>query len=165
MQTCSSLMPFQRQRSCYSISFHLQSPSTTKKTIYNSFSSHNNKSSSVRSLKISCTRSHDMAVVSGDTWDECVLNSDIPVLVEFWAAWCGPCRMVHREMEEIAKEYSGKINCYMLKADENMGIAEKYDIKVVPVVLLFKNGKKCDSVTGTMPNYVYMAAIERLLSS
>ncbi|PIA28667.1 hypothetical protein AQUCO_06800087v1 [Aquilegia coerulea] len=144
----------------YSISLHFQSQ-TTKPISKSQFPSIHNNKSSTRSLNITCTRSHDMAVVSGDTWDECVLNSDIPVLVEFWAA----CRMVHREMEEIAKEYSGKINCYMLKVDENMGIADKYGIKVVPVVLLFKNGEKCDSVTGTMPNYVYMAAIEKLLSS
>lgn len=106
-----------------------------------------------------------MAVVTGDTWDEYVLNSDIPVLVEFWAAWCGPCRMVHREIEEIAKEYTGKIKCYMFKADEDIGIPEKYGIKVVPVVVLYRNGEQCDSVTGTMPYNVYTAAIEKLLSS
>ncbi|KAF9623046.1 hypothetical protein IFM89_036182 [Coptis chinensis] len=172
--SCARLMamhrvPIQSHRSCYRkfAALHLQSPSSVRvqknSVIRFSFCYGSKKSS--RSVKTGCVRHGDLPVVTGGTWDEYVLNSDIPVLVEFWAAWCGPCRMVHREVEEIAKEYTGKINCYMLKADEHIEIADKYDIKVVPVVVLFKNGEKRDSVTGTMPNYVYTAAIEKLLTA
>lgn len=73
--------------------------------------------------------------------------------------------MVHRVIEEIATEYAGKLKCFTLNADKDLEIAENYEIKAVPVVLLFKNGEKFDSVVGTMPKEFYMAAIERLLAS
>lgn len=73
--------------------------------------------------------------------------------------------MVHRVIDEIAAEYSGRLKCYVLDADSESQIAEDYDIKAVPVVLLFKNGEKCDSVIGTMPKEFYVASIERLLAS
>ncbi|KAK9135977.1 hypothetical protein Syun_015307 [Stephania yunnanensis] len=105
---------------------------------------------------------HKIDVVTGDSWDERILNSNVPVLVEFWAAWCGPCRMVHREIEEIVGQYQGKIDFYILKADDDPEIAEKYGVKAVPVVLFFKNGEKRASVTGTMPQEFYIAEIEKL---
>lgn len=104
-------------------------------------------------------------LVTAKSWEKLILSSDIPVLVEFHATWCGPCRMVHRVIDEIAAEYSGRLKCYVLDADSESQIAEDYDIKAVPVVLLFKNGEKCDSVIGTMPKEFYVASIERLLAS
>lgn len=73
--------------------------------------------------------------------------------------------MVHRVIDEIAGEYSGRLKCYVLDADREPKVAENYDIKAVPVVLLFRNGEKFESVIGTMPKEFYVAAIERLLSS
>lgn len=103
--------------------------------------------------------------VTKDLWDNSILKSEIPVLVIFYANWCGPCRMVHRIIDEIATEYAGKLKCFIVNTDTDMQIAEDYEIKAVPVVLMFKNGEKCDSVIGTMPKEFYVAAIERVLKS
>ncbi|KAK9112759.1 hypothetical protein Scep_020278 [Stephania cephalantha] len=134
-------------------------------TFTSSSSALERKSSSPRFVGAHGLRNGEIDVVTGDSWDERILNSNVPVLVEFWAAWCGPCRMVHREIEEIVGQYQGKIDFYILKADDDPEIAEKYGVKAVPVVLFFKNGEKRASVTGTMPQEFYIAEIEKLLAS
>lgn len=104
-------------------------------------------------------------MVTKDTWEKSVVNSDTPVLVEFYASWCGPCMMVHRIIDEIASEYAGRVNCFILNTDSDFPVAEVYNIMTVPVVLLFKNGERKESVVGTMPKEQYIAAIERILKS
>ncbi|KAJ8572364.1 hypothetical protein K7X08_008875 [Anisodus acutangulus] len=123
------------------------------------------KTSSPSPLRLFCLRDTKAAAVTAKSWDKLILSSDTPVLVEFHATWCGPCQMVHRVIDEIAAEYSGRLKCYVLDADSESLVAENYDIKAVPVVLLFKNGEKFEPVIGTMPKEFYVAAIERLLAS
>ncbi|CAH2051731.1 unnamed protein product [Thlaspi arvense] len=112
-----------------------------------------------------CVRDSKAAEVTERSWESSVLKSETPVLVEFYTSWCGPCRMVHRIIDEIAGGYAGKLNCYVLNADSDPLVAEEYEIKAVPVVMLFKNGEKRESIVGTMPKEFYISAIERVLNS
>ncbi|KZV37440.1 methylcrotonoyl-CoA carboxylase beta chain, mitochondrial-like [Dorcoceras hygrometricum] len=116
-------------------------------------------------LGLCVAASTNPSVVTGNSWDKLILNSDTPVLVEFYTSWCGPCNMVHRVISEIATDYSGKLKCFVLDADCDPQVTENYEIKAVPVVLLFKNGVKRESIMGTMPKEFYMAAIDRVLAS
>jgi thioredoxin 1 len=83
-------------------------------------------------------------------FDETVLKSDIPVLVDFWAPWCGPCHMIAPAMEELAGEYEGRVKVSKINVDENPQTAAKYGIRSIPTVLVFKEGKVLDQVIGAV---------------
>ena len=84
-------------------------------------------------------------------FDQEVLKSDIPVLVDFWAPWCGPCRMVSPLVDELAEELSGKLKVVKVNTDENQEIAVKYGIRSIPTLGIFKNGNIVDGVIGAVP--------------
>jgi thioredoxin 1 len=91
------------------------------------------------------------AEVTDNDWDAQVLKSDIPVMVDFWAPWCGPCRMVSPLVDELAEEYDGKARFYKLNTDDNMVTASKYGIRSIPTLLVFKSGELVDQVIGFRP--------------
>lgn len=101
--------------------------------------------------------------VNDGTWKSLVLDSEIPVLVDFWAPWCGPCRMIEPLIDELAKQYSGKIRCFKLNTDESPRIATEYGIRSIPTVMLFKNGEKKDTVIGAVPKTTLTASIEKYM--
>ena len=90
-------------------------------------------------------------VISDDNFIEEVIESDIPVLVDFWSEWCGPCKMIAPILEDIAEDYVGKIKLAKVNIDEIASLAAKYDITSIPTLLLFKNGEVVDSQMGVIP--------------
>jgi thioredoxin 1 len=91
------------------------------------------------------------AAVTDASFEQDVLKSDVPVLVDFWAPWCGPCRMVAPIVDEIAKEFEGKIKVFKLNTDENPNVASQYGIRSIPTLMLFKDGQKIETVVGAVP--------------
>lgn len=98
------------------------------------------------------------------TWDTDVLGADGLVMVDFWAVWCGPCRMIAPTVEELAKEYAGKVKVVKLNTDENPDIASRYKIMGIPTVMFFKNGEKVDQVVGAVPKSQLKGKIDTYLA-
>ncbi|MGO8740228.1 thioredoxin [Rhodoblastus sp.] len=89
--------------------------------------------------------------VSDATFESDVLKSDVPVVVDFWAEWCGPCKMIGPSLEELAKDYDGKVKIVKLNVDENPGVAGKLGIRSIPTLMLFKGGKVTSQKVGAAP--------------
>lgn len=84
-------------------------------------------------------------------FENVVIKSDIPVLIDFWAAWCGPCRMIAPIVDEMAGEYEGKAKICKLDVDNNTVAASKYGVRSIPTILIFKNGEVVDQIVGAVP--------------
>ena len=101
--------------------------------------------------------------ITDATFDEVVLKSDKPVVVDFWAAWCGPCRMVGPVIEELSKDYDGRAVVGKVDVDSNQEFAAKYGVRNIPTVLVFKNGEVVTRQVGVAPKAVYAEAVDALL--
>ena len=105
-----------------------------------------------------------MAIEATDgNFEELVLKLDKPVIVDFWAEWCGPCRMVGPIVEEVGVEYDGKAVVAKVDVDSNPGITSKYGIRNIPTILYFKNGDVADKQVGAVPKSTIISKLEALI--
>lgn len=101
--------------------------------------------------------------VNDKTFASEVLNSDLPVLVDFWATWCGPCRSISPIVEELANEFSGRVKVTKLNVDESPATPTQYGVRGIPTLILFKGGKIFDQIVGAVPKARLKALIEKAL--
>ncbi len=101
--------------------------------------------------------------VTDATFEEVVLKSEIPVMVDLWAVWCGPCKMIHPILDELSEEYEGKALMVKLDVDNNRATAMKYGIRNIPTVLFIKNGEVVDKQVGAVPKKKFVAKLEPIL--
>ena len=104
-----------------------------------------------------------VAQITDNTFKQEVLESALPVLVDFWAPWCGPCRMVGPIVDEVAAQYEGQVKVVKLNTDEQPMTASQFGIRSIPTLLVFKGGQKVDTVVGAVPKTTLSSTLEKYL--
>ncbi|MEM9209170.1 MAG: thioredoxin [Pseudomonadota bacterium] len=102
--------------------------------------------------------------VTDGEFESAVLGSDVPVLVDFWAEWCGPCRVLGPTVEALADDYAGRVKVAKLNIDENPAAAARYGVRSIPTLMLFKNGKPSETAVGLRPKAQLSELIDRHLA-
>ena len=102
-------------------------------------------------------------IVTDTNFEAEVINSEIPVLVDLWAIWCGPCKMIGPIVEELAEEYDGKLKVGKLDVDANQQTAVRYGVRSIPTVLIFKNGEVKETIIGAVPKSVFVEKLKNVL--
>ena len=105
--------------------------------------------------------SPQIVVGTESNWQKEVEESAVPVMVDFWAPWCGPCRMVSPVIEKLADKYQGKIKVVKVNVDDNQALAMKYNIMSIPTIMLFRGGKALDQAIGAAPSQYYEGLLSR----
>jgi thioredoxin 1 len=101
--------------------------------------------------------------VTDDSFQKDVLESEIPAFVDFWASWCGPCRMIGPVFEELSNEYAGKVKFAKINVDENPKTPSNYGVRGIPTLIMFKGGKAVDQIVGAVPKSQLDGAIKKVL--
>ncbi|NEP61013.1 MAG: thioredoxin [Symploca sp. SIO2G7] len=104
-----------------------------------------------------------VAETTDTSFEKDVLQCELPVLVDFWAPWCGPCRMVAPVVEEISQQFEGQLKVVKLNTDENPGIAGQYGIRSIPTLMVFKDGQRVDMVVGAVPKTTLANTLEKYI--
>ena len=107
--------------------------------------------------------SNDVVTLQDATFEKEVLKSDVPVLVDFWAVWCGPCKAIAPTVEELAKQYKGKVKIAKLDVDEHQQVPQQYGIRSIPTLLLFKGGRVVDTIVGAVPKSKLEDSIKKVI--
>jgi thioredoxin 1 len=107
--------------------------------------------------------SENLHTLSDSNFEESVIKSQVPVLVDFWAEWCGPCRMLTPTVEALASDYSGKVTVGKLNVDDNPNVAMKFGIRSIPTLLLFKGGEVVESIVGLVDKTQLQSVIDKHL--
>ncbi len=107
--------------------------------------------------------SSDVVTLQDGTWENEVLKSETPVLVDFWATWCGPCKAIAPSIDELAREYKGKVKIAKMDIDHHQQVPQRYGIRSIPTLLVFKEGRVVDTIVGAVPKSKLVDALKKVV--